>query len=255
MHFCVINSKTICFALVVVLSAILLSVSIGGKTSAQVFFGHSTRLVPVYEVATEEKKIAISFDAAWGADKTQGILDTLKDYNATATFFLVGFWIDKYQDMVKKIDEAGMEIGNHSLTHPDMTTVSTEKMHEEIATVNSQITKITNKPVKVFRCPYGAYNNSVINAIQSENLLPVQWSVDSLDWKGISAQEIAKRVLASAKSGSIILCHNNADNILDALVLILDRLTTQGYKIVSVGELVYFDGYQIDHNGVQSKVA
>ena len=157
--------------------------------------------------------------------------------------------------MVKKIDEAGMEIGNHSLTHPDMTTVSTEKMHEEIATVNSQITQITNKPVKVFRCPYGAYNNSVINAIQAENLLPVQWSVDSLDWKGISAQEIAKRVLSSAKSGSIILCHNNADNILDALVLILDRLTTQGYKIVSVGELVYFDGYQIDHNGVQSKVA
>lgn len=255
MHFCVIRSKTICFALLMLLVAILLSVSVGGHTSAQVFFGHSTRLVPVYEVETEEKKIAISFDAAWGADKTEGILNTLQDFNATATFFLVGFWIDKYPEMVQKIDDAGMEIGNHSLTHPDMTTISQEKMREEISAVNSQITAITNKPVKVFRCPYGAYNNSVINAIQAENLLPVQWSVDSLDWKGLSAGEIANRVLASAKSGSIILCHNNADNILDALVLILNRLTTQGYKIVSVGELVYFDNYLINHNGVQSKQA
>lgn len=253
MHFCVINSKTLLVTFAGILVAILLSVSIGGSTSAQVFFGYSTRLVPVYEVETTEKKVAISFDAAWGADKTQSIIDTLKEYNSTATFFLVGFWIDKYPDMVKAIDEAGMEIGNHSLTHPDMTTVSAEKLKEEISSVNQQIQNITGKNVKVFRCPYGAYNNSVINAVTAENMLPVQWSVDSLDWKGLSSSEITTRIVSNVKNGSIILCHNNADHIVEALVMVLDRLTSQGYKIVSVGELVMFENYTIDRNGVQHK--
>lgn len=251
MHFCVLNSKTLFSVILAIVAAVLLSGSIGGMTSAQVFFGYSTRLVPVYEVETTEKKVAISFDAAWGADKTQGIIDILKEYNATATFFLVGFWIDKYPEMVKAIDEAGMEIGNHSLTHPDLTTVSQEKLKEEIASVNQQIEEITNKPVKVFRCPYGAYNNNVVNMTMQEGLLPVQWSVDSLDWKGISALDITTRIISNVKNGSIILCHNNADNILDALVMVLDKLTKEGYKVVSVGELVMFENYSIDRNGVQ----
>lgn len=254
MHFCVLNSKTIFSVILAIVAAVLLSVSIGGVASAQVFFGYSTRLVPVYEVETTEKKVAISFDAAWGADKTQGIIDILKEYNATATFFLVGFWIDKYPEMVKAIDEAGMEIGNHSLTHPDLTTVSQEKLKEEIASVNQQIEKITNKPVKVFRCPYGAYNNNVVNMTMQEGLLPVQWSVDSLDWKGISALDITTRIISNVKNGSIILCHNNADNILDALVMVLDKLTKEGYKVVSVGELVMFENYSIDRNGVQHQI-
>ncbi|MBR2433603.1 MAG: polysaccharide deacetylase family protein, partial [Clostridia bacterium] len=164
MHFCVINSKTLMFAGCMVLVMILLGISIGGSTSAQVFFGYSTRQVPVYQVETDEKKVAISFDAAWGADKTQGILDILKEYNCTATFFLVAFWAEKYPEMVKAIDDAGMEIGNHSATHPDLTTVSAQKLADELAITNQQITSITKKPVRVFRCPYGAYNNDVLNA-------------------------------------------------------------------------------------------
>ena len=251
MHFCVINSKTLYIMLATICVAVLLSVSIGGSPASQVFFGYTSRLVPVYEVETNEKKVAISFDAAWGADKTQGIIDILKEYNCTATFFLVGFWIDKYSDMVKAIDEAGMEVGNHSLTHPDLTTLAVDKLETEISTVNQQITNIINKSVKVFRCPYGAYNNNVISAIEKQNMLAVQWSVDSLDWKGLSAAEITTRIVTNVRNGSIILCHNNADNILDALVMVLDRLTKQGYQVVSVGELVMFENYVIDRNGVQ----
>lgn len=251
MHFCVVSKKNLLIAACTIMVAIMLSISISGSALAGVFFGQTGKLVPVYAVETQEKKVAISFDAAWGADKTQGILDTLKEYNARATFFLVGFWIDKYPDMVRAIDAAGMEIGNHSLTHPDLTTVSANKLQTELAETSKAITSLTNKPVKLFRCPYGAYNNNVICAINAQNMLPVQWSIDTLDWKGLSAQDITTRVLDNVQNGAIILCHNNSDNILPALVMILQRLQMQGYQVVSIGELVHFENYQIEQNGIQ----
>ena len=105
MHFLVVKSKTILISVAMMLVAVLLSIGFNGATSAQVYFGYSTRKVPIYSVETEEKQVAISFDAAWGADKTEGIMEILREYNATATFFLVGFWTDKYPELVKKIDE------------------------------------------------------------------------------------------------------------------------------------------------------
>ena len=253
MPFCVVKSSVIKYVIAVVLVAIMLSISINGATSAQVFFGYSTRKVPIYSVETEEKKVAISFDAAWGADKTEAIIETLCEFNAKATFFLVGFWVDKFPGMVAKINEAGLEIGSHSNTHPDLTTLSSEMLKQELTECNQRITAITNKPVEVFRCPYGAYNNNVLDAIEAENMLAIQWDVDSLDWKGISAQEITTRVLDRVQNGSIILCHNNADNIVDALVMILDRLTSQGYEVTSVGDLVLHEDFYIDRNGIQHK--
>ena len=121
MHFCVFKSRTIKIIIAMIIVAVLLAINIDGYSSAQVFFGYANKKVPIYAVQTEEKQVAISFDAAWGADKTQGILEILNEYDVKATFFLVGFWVDKYSGMVKTIDENGMEIGTHSNTHPDMT--------------------------------------------------------------------------------------------------------------------------------------
>ncbi len=249
--FCVVKLKSIRFVLVVLLAAVLLAISFNGVSSAQVFFGYNAKLVPVYSVETEKKQVAISFDAAWGADKTQGIMDILEEYDAGGTFFLVGFWVDKYGDLVKEISERGFEIGTHSNTHPDMTKLSAENMEKELTTCVDMIENITGKKVELFRPPYGAYNDTLIKTSEKLGLIPIQWSVDSLDWKGISAQEITTRIINNAKSGSIILCHNNSDHILDALPMILDRLTAQGYTISSVGELIYKENYEIDRQGVQ----
>ena len=249
--FCVVKLKSIKFVLVVLLVTVLLAISFNGVSSAQVFFGYSTKLVPVYSVETDKKQVAISFDAAWGADKTEQIMSTLKEYNCGATFFLVGFWVDKYPEMVSKINENGYEIGTHSNTHPDMTKLSREAAKLELTTCIDMIEKITNKKIELFRPPYGAYNNMLIEVSQELNLIPIQWSVDSLDWKGISAEEITTRILNNVKNGSIILCHNNSDHITDALPMILDRLISQGYTITSVGDLVYKDNYTIDRTGVQ----
>lgn len=234
-----------------VLVVVLLSLSINGSTSAQVYFGYSTRKVPIYNVETEEKQVAISFDAAWGADKTQGIIDILQEFDVGATFFLVGFWVDDYSEMTKAIDDAGFEIGSHSNTHPDMVKLSKPTMKNELETSISKIKNITNKEVTLFRAPYGSYNNELIETADELGLKTIQWDVDSLDWKGLSASEITNRVMARVKNGSIILMHNNSDNVLEALRLTLNRLKVSGYKVTSVSDLVYQDNYTIDRNGVQ----
>lgn len=251
MPFCVIKSRTIKIFFVMLAVVILLCISFEGGACAQVWFGSSSRLVPIYRVDTQEKQVAISFDAAWGADKTQEIIDILKEYDASATFFLVGFWIDKYPDMVKAIDEAGLEIGTHSNTHPDMVKLDKTTIKNELTTSMEKITEITGKEVKVFRPPYGSYNNDLLNVCSSLGLSAVQWDVDTLDWKGLSASEVTSRVMNHVQNGSIILMHNNADHVTESLRLTLDWLTMKGYKVTSVGELIYSENFTIDSNGVQ----
>ena len=251
MPFCVVKSRTIKIFFAMVVVAVLLALSIEGGAAAQVWFGYSSRLVPVYRVETQEKQVAISFDAAWGADKTEEILEVLNEYQAGATFFLVGFWVDKYPEMVKAIDEAGIEIGTHSNTHPDMAKISTENIAKELNISIEKIKAITGKEVSLFRPPYGSYNNDLINACSERNLIPIQWDVDSLDWKGLSSVDVTKRVMEKVQSGSIILMHNNADNVVESTRMVLERLTKEGYKVTSVGDLVYKSNYTIDRNGVQ----
>ncbi len=254
MPFYVIKSRTIKFAILMTAIIILLSVNIGGSPLASVFFAKSDRKLPIYSVATEEKKVAISFDAAWGADKTDGIIALLREYDVQATFFLVGFWVDEYPDKVKKISDAGFEIGTHSNTHPDMALLSFDKVKEELTLSTQKIEKITGKKVELFRPPYGSYNNQLIDVADSLGLKTIQWNNDSLDWKGLSGTNIASRVVQKAKNGSIVLMHNNSDNIIEGLRLLLTNLKQKGYEITSIGDLIYSSNYRIDNQGVQHKI-
>ncbi len=253
MHFCVIKSRTIKIIVAMALVVVLLAISIDGSTSASVYFGYSTRKVPIYSVDTEQKQVAISFDAAWGADKTEEIIEILQEFNCTATFFLVGFWVEDYPEQAQAIAEAGLEIGTHSNTHPDMTNLDASTMKNELETSISIIEETTGVEVSLFRAPYGSYNNTLLDTAEDLGLKTIQWSVDTMDWKGLSAGEICSRVMSKVKNGSIILMHNNSDNVLDGLRLVLMKLQSQGYSVTSVGELVYGDNYTIDRNGVQHK--
>lgn len=251
MRFWVIKSKYLKYCALVLVAVVLLAITIDGSNSAQVFFGYNVKKTPIYCVQTTEKKVAISFDAAWGADKTQDIMDNLKEFNANATFFLVGFWVDKYPEMTKKIDQSGFEIGTHSNTHPDMTTLSKENVEKELDLSMGLIENAIGKKVSVFRPPYGAYNNTLLEVCAEKNLYAIQWDVDSLDWKGLSAENITQRIIGRVKNGSIILCHNNSDHIVEALPMILSRLNQMGYTVCSVGELIYKQNYTIDRTGMQ----
>lgn len=245
--------KSISRVIALVLVAVLLASLARGTNAGTVYFGYAKREIPIYSVDTREKKVAITFDAAWGSDKTSKIVEILKENGVLGTFFLVGFWVEQNADLVKMIDDAGFDIGTHSNTHPKMSVLSEERVKEELETSMNLITQITGKPVKIFRPPFGDYNDALINIAGSLGLKTIQWDVDSLDWKGLSANEILSRIKASVKNGSIILCHNNSDHILDALPLIISHLKHEGYTMVKISDLVYEKNYYIDNNGLQKQ--
>lgn len=207
--------------------------------------------LPVYSVETDENVAAISFDAAWGGDKTLKILDILDEYEVKATFFLVGFWIDAFPELVKEIHNRGHLIGNHSANHPHFNTLSKEEMRKEILTVSEKVKELTGQEVIYFRAPFGEYNNTLMEVLEEEKMTGVQWNVDSLDWKGLSGGQIADRILPKAKKGSIILCHNNSDHILDALPPVLLGLKNKNILCVRMDELVLTENYYLDNNGTQ----
>ncbi len=253
--FIVVKKKDVFKALAIAITATLLiaTAAIGGI--APVYLANAKRLVPVYSVETEEKVVALTFDAAWGADKTRGIIELLEKYDADGTFFLVGFWIDKYPEETKLIAEKGLEIGNHSNNHLHMSKLQNDEIKKEIESVNVRLQELTGKTPKYFRPPFGEYDNKLLENVAALDMVGVQWSVDSLDWKGLSGEEIAKRVLSRVHNGAIILFHNNSDHVLDALPIILPKLKADGYKCVSIDELVMTENYIIDNRGVQHRNA
>ena len=209
------------------------------------------RSLPIYSVAREEKKIAISFDCAWGTEHTDAILKALDQNDVRCTFFMVEFWTEKYPEYVKKIDEAGHEIGTHSKTHPYMSKLSEAEIRAELSSSSEAITAVTGKKVDLFRPPYGDYDNLVIDTAKSMGIYSIQWDVDSLDWKDLSATDIAMRIINGVKPGSIILCHNDGLHTAEALPLIFSTLQNRGYEFVPIGELIYRENYTIDSAGKQ----
>ena len=178
------------------------------------------RELPIYCVETEKPQISISFDAAWGNEDTQTLLDILAKHNVKATFFMTGGWVESYPDDVKKIYEAGHDLGNHSENHKYMTKLSDEEKTRELMTVHNKVKELTGYDMFLFRPPYGDYNNEVVSNARKNNYYPIQWNIDSLDWKDYGADDIVKRVTESKNlgNGSIILRHNGAKYTKDALM-------------------------------------
>lgn len=212
----------------------------------------ATRQLPIYCVDRGEEKVcSISFDAAWGADNTQKILDVLKEYDVKATFFVVGNWATQYPDTAKAIAAAGHEVMNHSNAHDHFNRLSAEEIIADVSACNEKVQGITGTCPTLIRCPYGEYDDHVVAAIRSMGMEPIQWDVDSLDWKGISASEITRRVTGKVGCGSIILFHNAGEHTPEALPDILQYLKDNGYKVVPISEILLAGDYYMDHTGRQ----
>lgn len=211
----------------------------------------TVRQLPIYCVQSEEKVVALTFDAAWGNEDTQQLIDILGQYNVPATFFLVGDWVDNYPESVKALSDAGHSVQNHSNTHPYLTQCSADTIMSELNACNDKIEAITGVRPTLIRPPYGDYNDTVVNTIRSMGMEPIQWDVDSLDWKELSAPEITQRVLSGVQPGSIILFHNAALHTPEALPDIIDSLMQEGYTFVTVNDLILTGDYTIDHTGRQ----
>lgn len=212
------------------------------------------RELPIYCVNRDDNKISISFDAAWGGDKTLGILDLLDEYNIKTTFFLVDIWTQKYPELVREIVARGHEIGNHSTSHPQMSKLNETQIAKELNTQADNVLAIAGVRPVLFRPPYGDYNNRVITTARAQGFVPIQWSVDSLDWKNRGAQEIINRA-TKVKSGDIVLFHNDSQYILDALPAVLKYYAENGYSVVPISEILLTGETTIDIQGRQQPVS
>lgn len=251
----VVRGKTVLQVFLVVMLVVVSVVYTQGSFGSLVgVFFNSNRQLPIYCVDTNEKIISISFDAAYGDTYTEEILNILDKYNLKTTFFLVGFWVDKYQDMVLKIDKAGHEIGNHSSTHPKMSLLTEQEITNELENTSNKIKDLIGKKPTVFRPPYGDYNNRLIETASRLGYYTIQWDVDSLDWKELGVQHVVDGVLRKVENGSIVLFHNNAKYVTEFLPPILEELQKRGYKIVPISELIYKDNFYIDNSGRQKKL-
>lgn len=212
------------------------------------------RQLPIYCVQRDQKLVSISFDAAWGNEDTQELIDILGRYKVKATFFVVGEWVDKYPESVKALHESGHEIMNHSNTHAHYPQLSADQVVADLNACNDKIEKVTGVRPTLVRLPYGDYDDKSINAVRSIGMEPIQWDVDSLDWKDLSAAEITKRVTGKVQPGSIVLFHNAALHTPEALPGIIECLLQQGYTFVPISEIILDGEYTIDHTGRQCPV-
>ena len=216
------------------------------------------RQLPIYCVQRDQKVVSISFDAAWGNEDTQQLIDILARYQVKATFFVVGEWVDKYPESVKALHDAGHEVMNHSNDHAHYSKLSRDEIIADVNACNDKIEAVTGVRPTLIRPPYGEYDDNVITAIRSAGMEPIQWDVDSLDWKDLSAADITQRVVSKVQSGSIVLFHNAALHTPEALPGIIETLLQEGYTFVPISEIIlpgeYGVDYTIDHTGRQSPV-
>ena len=219
----------------------------------------TTRQLPIYCVQRDQNMVSLSFDAAWGNEDTQQLIDILGKYGVKATFFVVGEWVDKYPESVLALHEAGHEIMNHSDDHAHFTKLSRDQMQQNINACNDKIEQVTGVRPTLFRPPYGEYDDNVVLTTRAMGMEPIQWDVDSLDWKDLSAGEITKRVTSKVQAGSIVLFHNAAKHTPEALPTILETLLRDGYTMVPISQLIlpgeHGVDYTMDHTGKQCPMA
>jgi len=231
--------------------AILFVIAFATLEGETIVTSSNVRELPVYNVDIKDKKLSLTINCAWNADDIDSILETLKNNNIKLTFFIVGDWADKFPEAVKKISDAGHEIGNHSNTHPHVNNLGETENIKEIQSCSEKIEKLTGKKTTLYRAPYGEYNNIVIRSSKAVNHIPVQWNLDTLDYTGLTGEEMWKRLDGKLSKGSIILMHGGTENTANSLDMIIKNIKQQGFEIVPVSEIIYKENYYIDSNGTQ----
>ena len=249
-----IREKKISVKVVTMAAALLVLTGLVGirqsiPTSSTV--GH--RELPIYCVETQELNIALTFDAAWGNEDTQKIMEILKKHNVKVTFFMTGGWVEHYPDDVKMILAEGHDLGNHSENHKNMSQLADSEKETELMKVHEKVKNLTGYEMFLFRPPYGDYDNAVVKTAKKCGYYTIQWDVDSLDWKDYGVDSIIKTVTEHKHlgNGSIILCHNGAKYTAQALDTLITTLQDKGYTFVPLSQLIYRDNYHMNHEGRQ----
>lgn len=246
MHILIVRAKTIIFAL----AAVLIIPILFFAPRAVETFSSGNRELPIYSVKRNDNKIALTFDCAWNDDDIGSILDTLSENNVTAAFFVTGDWAEKYPQSLREIYNAGHIIGNHSYNHADYTKMSAEEIDNDIKKADKCISDVCGTGTKYARAPSGGYNNTVVKAIEDGGRIYVQWSVDALDYRESATEESILSRLVETSPGDILLMHNGTKLTSRLLPKIIKGLK-KSCEFVSLDELIYTDGFYVDHTGKQ----
>lgn len=203
--------------------------------------GHGTAEPAAAIVNENGPMIALTFDDGPYPKVTGHILDVLEKNGVCATFFVLGSRIEGHEDMLTRMDELGCEIGNHSFSHADLTRLSKADCQRELSDTDAEIRRVTGHEASVVRPPYGYYNKTVMSAAGRPLIL---WTVDTNDWRGKAPGEIADYVIQQAKEGSVILMHDQQTQTADAMEIIIPTLIEEGFRFVTVSELIRLTGGQ-----------
>ncbi|RIX47849.1 polysaccharide deacetylase family sporulation protein PdaB [Paenibacillus nanensis] len=195
----------------------------------------------IYSVPTDKKVVALTFDISWGDKRAEPILEVLKEKNIKqATFFLSSPWSQAHPDLVKKIQDAGYEIGSHGHKHDFYSKLSDEEIRKQIQTAHTILSDITGKQPNLIRLPNGDFDKRVLRIAEELQYKVIQWDTDSMDWMNIGTDKIINRVVSRTHPGDIILMHasDTVTQTHEALPAIIDQLRADGYEFVSVTQLI-----------------
>lgn len=190
------------------------------------------------------KKVALTFDDVPDPRFTPQVLDVLKKYNVRATFFIVGSRAEKHPDLVKRIVKEGHMVGNHSYNHPEFSKLSMNAFRKQILHTGDIIQRLAGYTPKMIRPPYGDINEEQLRWAAKQHYSIVNWNVDSLDWKGLSKEQVKDNILSAVKPGSIVLQHagggvgSNLNGTIKALPEIIEELRNRGYELVTLDEML-----------------
>lgn len=189
------------------------------------------------------KYVALTFDDGPSQSVTPRVLETLRKYDAKATFYMLGSQVDYYPSIAKMVVDEGHEVGSHTDNHLDLTTIGNETIYNELSKANQKIKAATGLDyIKTVRPPYGAYNQNIVNITSEYHSSIILWSVDSLDWQSRNAQAINEVILRDLKPGGIVLMHDIHSTTADALPQLLETLKNDGYQFITVSELLELKG-------------
>lgn len=199
---------------------------------------------------SDQRRVALTFDDVPDNHFTPQVLDVLRQYGVKATFFVVGNRAEKYPDILKRILDEGHIIGNHCYDHANLPNLSDEAFHNEINRTQDILRAATGHTVTFIRPPYGNINEEQIKWLASQGMLIVNWNVDSLDWKGLTAEQIEANIMSHLTPGAIVLQHaaggkdHDLSGTVKALPRIIEELNRQGIEMVTLDKLLDKPAYR-----------
>ena len=216
-----------------------------GRNSAE-------HVMPIYRVQREEQVIALSFNLSTTDDvHTQRVLNALNNANLSGTFFVTGEWVRANRALAAEMANDGHELMNLSDDHGLLRRLSSAHLQQNLAACSLEIYEIMGIEPSLFRAPYGEYDPRLVEMANAMGMQAVQWSVDSGDWRGLRADAIVEQVLDRAFPGAIVLLHSNLAETALAIPRLIEELTSTGYEILPLSQLIYQDEYVISLSGTQ----